>query len=335
MAGSNTRIARVRCVPDRTVGTAALILREYVTHRAVIPRLWLHLAMGIVLLASPAWAGAAQAQEPPAAQKPVPPEELPSALAPVSGQTTQNPAAPCIQPAPLVSWRDYQGPFAKTVGIFGRKLERRSVRSPHYKPGAALCTLEVKDKFILFVQDTLDPVTFLSVGYDSGISQAENHDPSFGQGAAGYGKRFGANFAGQASSAFFKDFAYPTIFLEDPRYYRLAQGGTGRRLFHAASHSVIAYRETNGSRMFNFTEWLGTASAVALSNVYHPDNRRGFAPAAERVGTGVGYDIGFDALREFWPEIAHKFKLPFRDEQDPASSGASAPGQVSPNQQRQ
>jgi hypothetical protein len=218
----------------------------------------------------------------------------------------------------MVSWQDYEGPFAKVVGVFGRKLERKSVHPPHYKPGDVLCTLDLKDKFILFVQDTIDPVTFISAGFNAGISQAENDDPSFGQGAAGYGKRFGANLAGQASSDFFKDFAYPAIFSEDPRYYRLEQGGTGKRLFHAVSHSVVGYR-VNGKQMFNFSEWLGTASAVALSNVYQPDNRRGFAPAARRVGYSVANDIGFDVLREFWPEIAHKFKLPFRDRNEPVN----------------
>jgi hypothetical protein len=66
--------------------------------------------------------------------------------------------------------------------------------------------------------------------------------------------------------------------------------------------------------MFNVSEWLGTASVVALSNVYHPGNERGFAPAARQVGYNVIEDIGFDVLREFWPETARKFRLPFRAE---------------------
>ena len=103
---------------------------------------------------------------------------------------------------------------------------------------------------------------------------------------------------------------------EDPRYYRRAHGSTGGRLFHAIKHSVVAYGE-DGKPMFNFSEWLGTASAVVLANTYHPDNRRGFAPAARRFSYAIGSDIGFDVLREFWPEVARKFKLPFRDLSEP------------------
>jgi hypothetical protein len=256
------------------------------------------------LLALLASGGADFAQEPPGAPVPAPAQ-------------TQKPAAPpCIQPAPLVSWEDYQGKFKKIVGIFGRKLERKTVHVAHYKPGAVLCTLELKDKFILFVTDTIDPVTFLAAGFGAGLDQAQNNDPRYGQGAAGYGKRFGANYVGQASNEFFKDFAYPSLFFEDPRYYRMASGSGGRRFLHAVSHVFVAYKE-NGTHTFNFSEWLGTTSAVVLSNTYHPDNRRGFAPAARRVGYSFASDMGFDVLREFWPEIARTFKLPFRGQKAP------------------
>ncbi|MGC2463729.1 MAG: hypothetical protein WA517_00940 [Candidatus Acidiferrum sp.] len=250
------------------------------------------------------------AQEPP-----VPPQQPPAASAPLQAEASKNVASPCIQPAPMVRLADYNGPFQKLVGTFARPLERKAVPLPHYKPGLKLCTLGLKDKFVLFVQDSIDPVTFLGAGFNAGIDQAENTAPSYGQGAQGYGKRFGAEMAGQASARFFTDFAYPAIFSEDPRYYRLGTGPTGKRLFHALEHVVVAQRD-NSTRMFNFSEWLGTSSTVVLSNTYNQDDRRGFAPAAERVGYSVLQDMGFDVLREFWPEISRKFKLPFRGEPD-------------------
>jgi hypothetical protein len=239
------------------------------------------------------------------------------APAPAQEEGTNNAAAPCIQPPPMVRIEDYDGPLKKVVGTFARPLERKAVPLPHYT-SAKLCTLKLKNKFALFVQDSLDPVVFLGTAFDAGLDQAENTDPSYGQGAEGYGRRFGAEFAGQASSRFLKDFAYPSIFSEDPRYYRLAHGKVGRRLLHALEHVVVAHRD-NGEQMFNFSEWLGTASTSVLSNTYHPDNRRGFAPAAKRVGYSMLQDMGFDVLREFWPEISKKFRLPFRGESPPGS----------------
>lgn len=260
-------------------------------------------------------------------ESPSAPHRPPATTVPLPEETIKNATAPCFEPPPMVSLEDYDGPLKKTVGIFARKLERKSVKPPHYRTGAILCSLELKDKFVLFVMDSIDPVSFLNAGFNAGLSQAQDEDHSFGQGAAGYGKRFGANFADQASSKFFTEFAYPAIFSEDPRYYRLGYGSGRKRFLHAVEHAFVAHRD-NGKRMFNFSEWLGTTSSVVLSNTYHPGNQRGFAPAAQTVGLSVIQDVGFDVLREFWPEISRKFKLPFRDESNPArhNSNPAEPG---------
>ena len=253
-----------------------------------------------------------------AQETPTPASPQQAAAARFNEEATKNVAAPCVEPPPMVRLEDYDGPLKKVVGTFARPLERKAVHPPNYKPGAKLCTLKFKDKFVLFVQDSFDPVTFLGTAFDAGLDQARNTDPSYGQGAEGYGRRFGAELAGGTSSRFFKDFAYPWIFSEDPRYYRLARGSGGKRLLHALEHAVVAHRD-DGRRMFNYSEWLGTASTVVLSNTYHPDNQRGFAPAAEQVGYSILQDAGFDVLREFWPEISRKFRLPFRGESLPVS----------------
>ena len=270
-------------------------------------------ALGFALLAALAWCGAADAQEAPA---PNPPPPAPTS--PLPEVTQKSPVANCVEPPPVISLEDYHGAVAKFVGLFATKLEYKSVHAPHYKSGAVLCVLPLDQKFVLFARQTLTPATFLIAGFGAGIDQARDADPSYGQGAAGYGKRFGANLADQASNNFFKTLVYPTIFSEDPRYYRLGQGPGGKRFLHALEHSVVAHRD-NGARMFNFSEWLGTSSAVALSNVYHPDYERGWGPGAARVAIGVARDAGIDVLREFWPEIARELHLPYRGEPSPSA----------------
>jgi len=51
---------------------------------------------------------------------------------------------------------------------------------------------------------------------------------------------------------------------------------------------------------------------LALNNLYHPDNQPGVAAAARNGAFSVLQDMGFDVLREFWPEVARKLNLPFR-----------------------
>ncbi|MGD1091072.1 MAG: hypothetical protein ABSB35_03660 [Bryobacteraceae bacterium] len=153
---------------------------------------------------------------------------------PSQEQTREAKQATRLEPPPLLRWEDYQGPFKELAGTLDRKIERKSAQPPHYKPGV---------------------VSFLSAGFNAGLDQAATQDPTFGQGAAGYGKRFGADFAGQTASRFFGDFAYPTIFSEDPRYYRLGHDSARSRILHAAEHTLVSHRD-NGKHMFNFTEWI-------------------------------------------------------------------------------
>jgi hypothetical protein len=277
-----------------------------------------HALKGMALLAAVtiafAWDGRVCAQDTPHF-----PAQPPGVVSPQTG-TAGNAGTPCVQPPPLLRLQDYDGPFNKTVGLFARKLDRKAVHPPHYQPGLKLCSLDLKDKFLLFARDTSDPVTFIVSGFNAGLDQARDRDHTFGQGAAGYGRRFGADFADQLSFTFFQDFAYPQIFSEDPRYYRLIQGSVGRRLLHALGHEFVAHSD-HGQPMFNFSEWLGTTSAVVLSNTYHPGNRRGVAAAAQSVGYDIAIDAGFDALREFWPEISRRFRLPFREEHELGGQG--------------
>jgi hypothetical protein len=219
---------------------------------------------------------------------------------------------PCVQPAELFSVQDYTGPFRKVVLFVARKPEIRTAYSPSLQPGSRICALAPKQKFRLFVLDTFEPVTVIVAAFDAGIGQAADTDPTFGQGAAGYGKRFAAAATDRISNNFFHTFFFPVLFRQDPRYYRLGQGPTRERMRHALTHVFVA-QEDSGKKMFNFSEWMGTAAAVALGNAYHPGNDRGVGPASRRIAISIGTDVGFDILREFWPEVVRKLKLPFRE----------------------
>ena len=243
-----------------------------------------------------------------------------AAVARIAGAQELRPqtANGCVESPAMVNWQDYSGPMQKLVGTVGRSLEHRAVHPPHYRAGTTLCSLELKEKFRLFVVDTLDPLPVFSAGFDAAIGQARNDDPSFGQGGAGYGRRFATGFAGQVSHRFFTEFAYPAIFSEDPRYYRMEHGGGRRRLWHAMEHTFVAQRDS-GKRIFNSSEWLGTASSVVVNDTMHPDHDNGLGQVARDTGFAILGDMGFDVLREFWPEIAKKFKMPFRDRNESAA----------------
>jgi hypothetical protein len=241
---------------------------------------------------------------------PPPDGQKPAAIVPAT-TAQEDKDAPCDQPARLFSPRDYTGPFNRLAAIFSRRPEMTTVPTRR-KDGQKICSLDAGQKFRLFFRTTVSPVTFAGAGITAGFSQWQNDDREWGQGAEGYGRRYAAAFGDRATRNFFGKFFYPAIFRQDPRYYRQGEGGAGDRFRHAVAHTLVA-RDDSGSKAPNFSLWAATVSTVAVENLYHPGLKRGFEPAAKRSGISIGESMGFDVLKEFWPEIVRKLRLPFRE----------------------
>jgi hypothetical protein len=218
---------------------------------------------------------------------------------------------PCAHTAEPFDIDDYDGPLSRVVSRFSQRLESTTVHIPRHKNDLRLCALSASDKFHMFVESTADPLNYVGAAWDAATAQIDRDDPSYQQGASGYGKRFGAAVADNTTGDFFGIFLYPSLFKQDPRYYRLGEGSMHSRLGHAMAHTFVTQADS-GKLMPNYSEWFGTVSSKALGNLYHPGNSRGFGPTASRVGYSVANDMAWDVLREYWPEIARKFKLPFR-----------------------
>jgi hypothetical protein len=236
---------------------------------------------------------------------------------------------PCAKRDEPFDMDSYDGPFNQLVGRFSQRLDRTTVHAPRHHTNLKPCALSANEKFRLFVNDSVDPVNFVGIAWSAGTGQLQHSDPSYGQGALGYSKRVAAGAADNATGDFFGMFVYPTLFHQDPRYYRVGNGSVQGRLGHALEHSFVATSDS-GKHTFNYSEWCTTVTSKLVTNLYHPDNPRGFGPTSRRVGFSVANDMGWDVLREFWPEIAHKFKLPFRTHEDygARSSAPTAPASL-------
>ena len=166
--------------------------------------------------------------------------------------------------------------------------------------------LTTGQKFRLFARSSFDPYQYFSAGLQAGISQAQNEFPGYGQGAAGYGKRYGASLADQVSSNFFANFVYPSLLKEDPRYFRLGEGSFRHRMFHSLAEEFVCHTD-QGGRSFNWSNVLGAFSSGGLSNAYYPRSDRGFGLTMSRSAISLLYGSAGGVLDEFWPDIQRKF----------------------------
>ena len=160
-------------------------------------------------------------------------------------------------------------------------------------------------KFHLFAKSAFDPVTVGIAAAQAGVSQADNQFAGYGQGAAGYGKRFGAAFADQVSSGFFSNFFYPTLFKHDPRYFRLGEGKFGHRFWYGLRQEFVCHTDSGG-RAFNVSNVLGAFTSGGMSNLYYPSDDRGFKLTMSRSALALAYGEIGGLFDEFWPDIHAK-----------------------------
>lgn len=168
--------------------------------------------------------------------------------------------------------------------------------------------LTAGQKFKVVGQSSFDPVQFAWYGFLAGVSQAESSEPGFGQGAEGYGKRYGAYFADGTIENFFVGAILPSVFHQDPRFFQSGRGSFLDRTGYAISRIVVT-RGDSGHNQFNFSEVFGSAIASGISTYsYHPHADRTLKNTASVWGSQVGYDTITLVVKEFWPDIRRKMK---------------------------
>ncbi|HSY31910.1 MAG TPA: carboxypeptidase-like regulatory domain-containing protein [Verrucomicrobiae bacterium] len=160
-------------------------------------------------------------------------------------------------------------------------------------------SLTTKQKFSLATHATFDPVAMIGVALAASVEQANNSYAGYGQGAAGYGKRFAARFVDGRSSDYLTHAVFPALLHQDPRYYYQGTGSVKSRLVHAINSAFVA-RSDSGRTMPNYSYLLGDLTAGALSNLYYPKANRGVGLIFTNAAIGLGGRIGLNIVREFF-----------------------------------
>jgi Carboxypeptidase regulatory-like domain len=159
--------------------------------------------------------------------------------------------------------------------------------------------LSSKQKFELAWRTSVDPVTLLITGGIAGAQQAQNQFSGYGQGAQGYAKRFGANYADLVTGTFIGSAILPSLLKQDPRYFYKGTGGTRARLLYAIVNAFIC-KGDNRRWQVNYSNILGNLAAGGISNLYYPaKNRDGAGLTFASAGIGIGSTAAANVVQEF------------------------------------
>ena len=159
--------------------------------------------------------------------------------------------------------------------------------------------LDVKQKFKLAARMSVDPVSFGLIGVIAGVQQAQNDFSGYGQGAQGYGKRYGASYADFVSGTLIGSALLPSILKQDPRYFYKGTGSKRSRFLYAVANAVIC-KGDNGHWQANYSSILGSLAAGGISNLYYPaSDRNGAGLTFENAALGIATGAAANLLQEF------------------------------------
>jgi hypothetical protein len=164
--------------------------------------------------------------------------------------------------------RDTQGVRSKTTYDI---LARRSFFFPDLaytnKP------LNSRQKFLLAADESIAPSGLIASAMSAAISQANDSWPGYGQGWNGYGKRYGATLALNASTDMFGTFLLPSLLHHDPRYFVLSRGSFKQKIAHALKRVVVTPTDAGGQAI-NVSGLLGPLASQHVSAWRGPRDKR-------------------------------------------------------------
>jgi hypothetical protein len=133
-------------------------------------------------------------------------------------------------------------------------------------------------KFRLAWRTAYDPVSIAIPAIIAGVEQSQNTYDGYGQGTAGYFKRFGASYGDGFIGNMIGNAILPSVFHQDPRYFYKGTGTIRSRALYAMSTAFIC-KGDNGHWQPNYSFILGNFASAGLSNLYYP--------ASDRNGAGL------------------------------------------------
>jgi hypothetical protein len=170
--------------------------------------------------------------------------------------------------------------------------------------GAAVHPPGWKYNFNVATHQATDYSSFIFLGLTSITAEAMNSHPALGKGADGFYAYTWRGFLDKTDGTYLSAWLLPSLLHEDTRYYPL---GSGHSIFirslYVISRQAVA-KTYNRNDTPNIAGLGGKVLTQYISRFYYPASSEGFSVLATKFGYSVMRDVGFSAIREFYPDVA-------------------------------
>ncbi|HWF08870.1 MAG TPA: hypothetical protein VG297_10415 [Bryobacteraceae bacterium] len=157
------------------------------------------------------------------------------------------------------------------------------------------------ERFHHYVAGTFSVESIVRSAAGAGILQRADTPTEWGQGGAGYARRFGNSYAQHIMRQTIR-YGVSDMLHEDNRYMLSGETAVGARIKYAVASSFLARRD-DGTRRVSISRLGGYVAVAFISREWQPHTTNGAQNAASNIGNTVATEVGFNIAREFFPRF--------------------------------
>ncbi len=212
---------------------------------------------------------------------------------------------------------------------------------PNYRTvaaGSAVHPPGWKYNFKVATRQSFDYSSFIFLGITSLSAEGINSHPALGKGPHGFYSYTWRGLLDKTDGTYLSAFVLSSALREDTRYYPLGDGHRVlTRALYVISRQGVA-RDYTGHNVFNMAGLGGKVLTQYISRSYYPAGSSDLSVLATKFAYASMRDIGFSAIREFYPDIAahyirkHREKMAAIAAQDAAAAAANQGNPATPIQ---
>jgi hypothetical protein len=188
-----------------------------------------------------------------------------------------------------------------------------------------------KYNFTVATHQAFDYSSFIFLFLTTVSAEGLNEHPVLGKGVGGFYAYGWRGFLDKTDGNYLGGWFLPSLLHEDTRYYAKGSGSGHSipyRVLYVLSRQVVT-RTYSEHDTPNIAGLGGKVLAQIVSRTYYPTGATSFGVLAEKFGYATMRDVGFTAIREFYPDVAahyvkkHKQKIARMAAADAQASGTT------------
>jgi hypothetical protein len=166
--------------------------------------------------------------------------------------------------------------------------------------------LTLKGKTDYFLKSAFSPETLGRVGLMTSIGQIGGASEDWGTGSGAFARRLGSRYAGHFVNSSVR-YGVGALHGEDPRFYRSGKEGFLARTGFVLSRTFVVQMD-DGSTSIAAGRLAGTIASNTLQSYMRETRNDALRTGLTNAGISLGGDVAIRMVREFWPDLKHKFR---------------------------